>query len=131
MSLLTLLQWQHKIIAMKDMSTGMMFLASERSAWETGDFKHLVDQLQPHINNLSPGSFCNPVENANVKMFKGREEVDFCLRKKGAFTYVIRGAFEVQHRLIETGDGVALWNTSNIEIEALSDNAVILVIELE
>jgi hypothetical protein len=46
------------------------------------------------------------------------------------FAFVVAGAFEVEGRLLHQNDGLALWNTSVIELEALSENVVILVVEV-
>lgn len=51
-------------------------------------------------------------------------------RKAGAFVFVIGAAFEVQGTLLYERDGLALWKTGEVEMEALSNNAIILVIEL-
>lgn len=64
--------------------------------------------------------------------FAGREEVTYFLQKPDAmfFAFVVAGAFEVEGRLLHQNDGLALWNTSVIELEALSENVVILVVEV-
>lgn len=49
--------------------------------------------------------------------------------KKGAFAFVINGAFEFQNRLLESRDALAIWKVSEIEFEALSDHAILLLIE--
>jgi quercetin 2,3-dioxygenase len=46
------------------------------------------------------------------------------------FVYILEGAFEVQYRLMEKGDGLALLNTRNMEIEALSNDAIILILDM-
>jgi hypothetical protein len=52
----------------------------------------------------------------------------------GVFGFVIEGAFEFQNRLLETRDSIALWNEDNetlqIEFEALSNDAIILIAEV-
>lgn len=47
-----------------------------------------------------------------------------------AFIFVIEGAFEVQNRLLERRDGLALRNAETVEFEALSNAAILLVIDL-
>ena len=44
--------------------------------------------------------------------------------------FVIEGAFEVQGTLLHARDGLALWGTDKLEKEALSNDAIILLIEL-
>lgn len=95
--------------------------------------------IEKNKNSLVPLP-CTYPNNSNHKLkqfsigkFDGREEVRYTTRenKKGVFVFVIQGAFEVQYRLMEARDGLALWNTSEIEIEALSNEAIILLIEVE
>jgi hypothetical protein len=71
----------------------------------------------------------NPI--ALIGKFDGRKEETYSLRNpdKGIFIFILEGAFEVQNRLLEARDGLAIWNTTEIEFEALSNNAIILVIE--
>lgn len=68
-----------------------------------------------------------------IGRFNGRAETVYQLQKEsnGFFVFVIQGAFEVQYRLLEWRDGLALWNVPEIEIEALSNEAIILLIETE
>ncbi|MES1216774.1 MAG: hypothetical protein ABUT20_14760 [Bacteroidota bacterium] len=67
-----------------------------------------------------------------IGKFNGRTDVVYNLKDKntGVFVYVIEGVFEVQNRLLHAKDGLALWNASSIEAEALSDDAILLVMEL-
>ena len=64
--------------------------------------------------------------------FSGRGEMVFLPKNKtaGIFTFVIEGAFEVEGRLLHAGDGLALWETGAAEMEALSNDAIVMVIEL-
>lgn len=48
----------------------------------------------------------------------------------GFFVFVIEGAFEVQHRLLEARDGLSLLGVTELEAEALSNDAILLLIEL-
>lgn len=74
-------------------------------------------------------------EHCYLGKFSGREEGGLTVSGlKGVFGFVIEGAFEFQNRLLETRDSIALWNDDNealqIEFEALSDNAIILIVEV-
>lgn len=64
--------------------------------------------------------------------FMGREEAVYksSYKPNGIFVFVIEGAFEVCNRLMETRDGLAIWNTDSVEMEALSNNALVLVLEI-
>jgi quercetin 2,3-dioxygenase len=44
------------------------------------------------------------------------------------FIFIINGAFEVQNRLLESRDGLLLNDVSEIDFEALSNEAIILVV---
>lgn len=68
----------------------------------------------------------------NIGRFDGRKEATYSVNKAAKlYAFVVAGAFEVGGRLLHEKDSLALWDTEQIELEALSNNAVILVIELE
>lgn len=77
-----------------------------------------------------------PVDNTPFKFgmgkYAGREESIYKLSdaRNGVFVFVVEGAFEVQYRLLHPRDGLALWETEEIELEALSNDAIILVMEV-
>jgi len=64
--------------------------------------------------------------------YTGREEDEYLLAntENGIFTFIIQGAFEVQNRLLEKGDALSLLNVETVEFEALSNEAIILVVEV-
>ncbi len=66
-----------------------------------------------------------------IGQFGGREETILSLKNKnsGVFAFVIEGAFEVQGRLLHVGDALALWDISEVEIEAFSNQAILLLVE--
>jgi redox-sensitive bicupin YhaK (pirin superfamily) len=47
----------------------------------------------------------------------------------GVFAFVVQGAFEVEQQLIEAGDGLAIWSLQEVECEALSSEAILMLIE--
>ncbi|RZK82355.1 MAG: hypothetical protein EOO92_02020 [Pedobacter sp.] len=68
----------------------------------------------------------------SIKRFNGREEILHTLKEySGVFLYVLAGAFEVTGRLLHANDGLSLWNLPEVDMEALSNNAVLLMVELE
>lgn len=75
-------------------------------------------------------------ENCYIGKFSGREEGYITIegRNKGAFAFIIEGAFEFQNRLLEARDSLALWNEDGehlqIEFEALSNDAIVLIVEV-
>jgi quercetin 2,3-dioxygenase len=71
--------------------------------------------------------------SAAIGIFGGRKECELTFHEgnKFLFAYIIEGAFEVNNRLLHQRDGLALWDTDRIEFEALSNNAIILVLDLQ
>lgn len=63
--------------------------------------------------------------------FMGRQETVYRVQPGNTlFAFVIAGAFELEGRLLHEKDGVALWDVAEIELEALSNHALVLVLEL-
>ncbi|MBO0321850.1 hypothetical protein J0X14_06045 [Muricauda sp. CAU 1633] len=107
---------------------------------------NLVNYLQIWVKQhsieaqLSFSDYSNNVlktilETQNFKLhfgvFDGRMESDFFAsnEQNTIMAFVINGAFELQNRLLESRDCLALWNIHKIELEALSENAIILILE--
>ncbi|WP_201981466.1 pirin family protein [Hymenobacter rubidus] len=69
----------------------------------------------------------------SVGRFAGRHEAIY--QPSGSdsrlFVFVLAGAFEVEGRLMHANDGLALWDAANVELEALSNDAVLMVLEIE
>lgn len=64
-------------------------------------------------------------------IFDGRAETVYTPQPgNGLFAFVISGAFEIEGRLLEERDAIALWDITRAELEALSENAVILLFEV-
>lgn len=91
--------------------------------------------VNEHIDNLFKISPETEALHFTVSIgkFNGRSETVYHLTNKntGVFVFVIEGAFEVQGRLLHARDGLALWETNEVEMEALSNDAIILVIETQ
>ena len=70
---------------------------------------------------------------ARLGRFAGRAEAVYRVSQpeSGLFVFVLAGAFEVEGRLLHEKDGLALWHTSEFELEALSNDALVLVLELK
>jgi hypothetical protein len=82
-------------------------------------------------NSLNPFSLPGSIK-AKMGLFDGRQEALYPIQNpnNGLFVFVIAGAFEVQGRLLEHRDGLALWQLEEADVEALSENAVLLLFEL-
>lgn len=94
------------------------YLIAQADLTEKNTFHKLFDAI---LNSLS----------VRIGIFGGREEAYYTPTNigNGVFAFVIAGAFEIQGRLLEERDGLALWNTGEIDMEALSENAILLLIE--
>ncbi|NIJ50867.1 pirin family protein [Dyadobacter arcticus] len=95
------------------------------------DFKNTLTQFDLLDKNTLLTVFSGDLSEANIYLGKygGREEGIFEASKRGVFAFVIEGAFEVQNRLLEKRDGLSVLGADEIEFEALSNDAVILVVE--
>lgn len=67
-----------------------------------------------------------------IGIYEGRKEGLYKLKNpsNGIFVFVINGAFEVENRLLESKEGLSLQQIETIEWEALSENAILLVLEI-
>ncbi|MBL7739698.1 MAG: pirin family protein [Chitinophagaceae bacterium] len=93
-----------------------------------------VNKCPDRLIKVSPASLGTSALPFSVSIgkFNGRGETTYQVKdkKRGVFVLVIEGAFEVQGRLLHARDGLALWDTEEIEMESLSNDAIILAIEL-
>lgn len=93
--------------------------------------------LQNHANQLAEiiALSLTPALPFGVSLgrFDGRQEAIYKLdaANEQLFVFVIAGAFEVEGRLMHEKDGLALWETSQIELEALSNGALILILNVK
>jgi redox-sensitive bicupin YhaK (pirin superfamily) len=64
--------------------------------------------------------------------FDGRKKGNYLLPQsnRGIYAFVIEGVFEVQDRLLHTKDGLVIWNADEIDFEALSNGAILLLLDL-
>lgn len=84
---------------------------------------------------LSPGNQLVPLSQHQpyyIGQYDGRAEGQYTLTDpaKGVFIFCIEGAFEMQNRLLESRDGLALKHADSIEFEALSSGAIVLIVEV-
>lgn len=109
--------------------------------------EQVVDTVSAQLFSFSFDAMDNKLaeiitaDKANTKLpfslhlgrLAGRHETVYKLKHKDAlfFAFVIVGAFELEGRLLHEKDGLALWDTNEVELEALSNNAIVLVLELE
>ncbi|THU39174.1 pirin [Niastella caeni] len=104
-----------------------------RSSGEPGNIPQAIPfDIINNKNQLVPIPATDTQFNYSIGKFAGREEAIYKLSNpdNGVFVFVIEGAFEVQYRLLHARDGLALWEADEIEMEALSNDAIILVMEV-
>ena len=67
----------------------------------------------------------------SVGKFSGRGEVIYQRRgyDTGIFVFVMQGTFEAAGRLLHERDGLAIWDVDKIEMEALSNDALVCLVE--
>ncbi|ARS42531.1 hypothetical protein CA265_23870 [Sphingobacteriaceae bacterium GW460-11-11-14-LB5] len=65
-------------------------------------------------------------------IFAGREEVIYNMQSPNHqfYAFIIDGTFEIEGRLMHARDGLALWDMEQVKLAALSDNAIVVVLEL-
>lgn len=99
------------------------------------DFKLAEMDLNTFMNVLvqvlAGGQLSGENWRISLGKFSGRGETVYERRdpENGIFVFVIEGAFEVEGRLLHSRDGLALWNTDSADIEALSNDALLLILE--
>lgn len=105
--------------------------ALTQNQWIVGKF-----DLESQPNQLIPlevSAINNPKYLlGSVGIFGGREKSSYRVKNSeaGVFAFVISGVFEVQDRLLQSRDGLAMWDEKEIEFEALSQDAIILFLDL-
>jgi redox-sensitive bicupin YhaK (pirin superfamily) len=113
-----------------------LHIGFKSTASQTGQQSTLQNIALKKMNELVGFDFPEQMGNqpgGYIGMYEGRSEGNYRLKNpnNGLFVYIISGAFEVQGRLMEYRDGLSLWNTREIEFEALSNNAIILLLEIK
>lgn len=83
------------------------------------------NQLLPILNDIPDQT------KLLIGKYDGREEgVYYSKNPSGnVFVFIIEGAFEVQNRLLERRDGLSLKGAVEVEFEALSNEAILLIME--
>jgi quercetin 2,3-dioxygenase len=88
----------------------------------------VTNQLQPLITaeNLNSHTFCY------IGKYHGRHKGNYVVQNKasGVYAFVLQGAFEMEDRLLHAKDGLAIWNTDTIDFEALSNDAMLILLEI-
>ena len=88
--------------------------------------------LDKNINGLLT-VLSYPQFTISLGKYSGRKEGDYKLKAgtNGIFAFIIDGQMEVQYRLLQSRDGMGLWEQDTIEWEALSATAILLLAEVK
>ena len=88
-----------------------------------------IDLSQPnYLQNISAASSAFKI---GVGRYKNRGNTKYAINSISIlYCFVLAGTFEIDGRILNDRDGIALSTTEVIEIEALCDNAMLLTIEL-
>ncbi|MGI4874849.1 MAG: hypothetical protein ACRYFX_27150 [Janthinobacterium lividum] len=71
------------------------------------------------------------VFSLSIGRFMGRQEAVYLVPPRAQlFAFILAGAFEVEGRLLHERDGLGLWEAKEVELEALSNNAIVMVLEV-
>ena len=64
-------------------------------------------------------------------VFERREEIIYKMQspESNFYAFIIDGAIEIESRLLNRRDGLALWKAEKVELKALDNNAMVLVLE--
>ena len=81
---------------------------------------------QNSLSEIIPGHRCymGKYDGRRGDVYKLSEEA------AGVFVFVVEGAFEAADRLLQPRDGLGLWNVKEVEFEALSSDAILMMIEV-
>lgn len=107
----------------------------ERDVYEfSKTFSFNLDHAMNKLCEIENGAGVNG-ENQLIAIgkFNGREEAIYTKKhpQNSLFVFVLQGVFEVQGRLLHEKDALALWEVNEAEMEALSNNAIILLMEIK
>lgn len=73
----------------------------------------------------------NSKTRVSFGVYKSRSEATYKTLSKTSevLLFVVNGSFEIEGRLIEFRDSLVLWETEEIELEALADDSIICILE--
>jgi hypothetical protein len=101
---------------------------------ETQDSENNFQQFNFGLTNKNQLIPLFEISNALgfIGIYDARKEGFYSLKNNsnGVFVFVINGAFEIENRLLESKDGLSLSGIDSLEWEALSENALLVVLEI-
>ncbi|MBS1919703.1 MAG: hypothetical protein JST17_05595 [Bacteroidetes bacterium] len=102
---------------------------------DNGFNEPLFNKLSLPVDTIKNQWICLFTGDVNIKLacMDTREELEYntlTSTNSKLFFYNIVGSFEVCGRLLNTNDGLVIWDCNKAEIEALSPDSIILIMEL-
>jgi redox-sensitive bicupin YhaK (pirin superfamily) len=87
----------------------------------------LVGERAPGQPSAAPLPF-----RLSLGRFMGRHEAVYRVAHEGSqlVAFLLAGAFELESRLLHEKDSLALWDVEEVELEALSNHAIVVLLEL-
>ncbi len=89
-------------------------------------FSMTPDHLVPLFENVSD----HGLSQVTIGQLSGRSEGEYVPSGSYTFAWVVQGAFEIQNCLLQQADGLAISGVEKIDFEALSNDAIIIFMEL-
>lgn len=68
----------------------------------------------------------------NIGNFSSNQSVSYKLKSadNGVYAFIINGSFEVDGTLLNSRDGMGIWNTNGFDFKAMEENSEILLMEI-
>lgn len=67
---------------------------------------------------------------AVIGQWNGRSDGEFSPSSPKTFAWVVQGAFEIENCLLQKADGLVIYGQEKIEFEALSNDAIVIFLEM-
>ncbi|WP_233754015.1 hypothetical protein [Algoriphagus sp. AGSA1] len=100
--------------------------ASHEPADGIARFSLVPDKLLTLFDDVS----LRGLMKVSIGQWKGRSEGEFIPSTPNTFAWVVQGAFEIANCLLQKADGLAVRGSEKIEFEALSNEAIIIFVEM-
>lgn len=105
---------------------GQALPAPARAEFDLNTFQNCLLRISPQRWGPDPLPF-----SVSIGKFCGHGKTVYfpATSDAGVFVLVLDGIFKVEGRLLHARDGLALYETATMEMEALSNDAIILLVE--
>lgn len=105
---------------------GQALPAPARAEFDLNIFQNCLLRISPQRWGRDPLPF-----SVSIGKFTGRGETVYFPSGSdaGVFVLVLDGVFKVEGRVLQARDGLALYEAAELEVEALGNDAIILLVE--